>query len=222
MKHYNNFPQMISASISFTVVLLLIRVLYSGTITYMFLIWNLFLALVPVFFSTRLLQQRGLKGSAWLILFAWLLFFPNAPYIVTDLFHFTERDSVPKWYDLMVLTSAVWNGILLGMASLMQVERFLARHYNVFKVKLFVMVSLVLCSYGIYLGRFLRFNSWDIITDPINLFAKVFEGILLPHEHVRTWVFTLAFASLLWLIYYSVKVIGSIGISSQDAKSMQS
>jgi uncharacterized membrane protein len=147
---------------------------------------------------------------SWCLIFGWLLFFPNAPYIVTDLFHYTERAPIPQWYDLLLLTSAAWNGILLGMVSLMQVEQFMMRHCRTYKVNLFIMACLFLGSYGIYLGRFLRFNTWDIIADPISLSIKITERILWPHEHLHTWAFTTLFACLLGLIYYSVKLLGAV------------
>jgi uncharacterized membrane protein len=77
-------------------------------------------------------------------------------------------------------------------------------------VNLFIMACLFLGSYGIYLGRFLRFNTWDIFADPIGLFIKISERILWPHEHLHTWAFTTLFAFLLGLIYYSVKLLGAV------------
>ncbi len=218
MKQTSKLKLMLTASIAFTMMLLIIRVCYSGTITYVFLLWNLFLAVVPLFFSNRLLRQHKLNYLAWCMIFGWLIFFPNAPYILTDLFHYTERYPIPRWFDLLVLTSAAWNGILLGMVSLMQVEQFMARHWRRSKVNLFVAVCILLGSYGIYLGRFLRFNSWDIITDPISLFVQLTERIILPHQHPRTWAFTLLFACMLWLVYYSFKLLGAALIPPKYAR----
>lgn len=195
------------SSVTFTFLLLVIRLFNSGTITYFFYVWNIILAIIPLFISRRLLLQRKMHAKSWGIIVGWLLFFPNSFYILTDLFHYTERPPVPKWFDLLIVTSAAWNGLILGVCSLMQVEMFLLRFWKEAKVRLFVMTSLLLCSYGIYIGRFLRFNSWDIVCDPINLFLASAERILFPHQHTRTWGFTILFSVLLILVYYTVRKI---------------
>ena len=153
---------MLLLSIAFTMALLVVRFFYSGTSDYRFYGWNTFLAAIPYLASTQLLRCKKINATSISLLIGWLLFFPNAPYIITDLFHYEERPPVPYWYDLMLVISAAWNGLILGMISLMNVEIFLSRHLKPWLVKLSVFISFLLCGYGIFIGRFLRFNSWDI------------------------------------------------------------
>jgi len=142
---------------------------------------------------------------AVLLLLMWLLFFPNAPYIITDLFHYEERLPVPYWYDLVLVISAAWNGLILGMVSLMNVEKFLSRYLKPLWVRVCEIVSLLLCSYGVFIGRFLRFNSWDLITDPRILVYTSAHHVLLPQHYSKLWVFTLLFSVFLGIIYFTLQ-----------------
>lgn len=192
-------------SIVFTLFLILLRVVITQTLIYSFFIWNIILAAVPYYISSKLKYQKRFTPKAFTLLFLWLLFYPNAPYIITDLFHYTQRSPVPYWYDLLICVSAVWIGLILGLNSLLQVEHFLNLHLKPLSVKGFTLFSFILCGYGIYLGRYLRFNSWDIISDPYNLVASSFEIIIHPFQHIATWSFTFLFASMMALFYYTVK-----------------
>lgn len=205
MKRMLPIERMLLLSISFTMLLLLARIVYTWELLYGFYIWNTFLAVVPVLFSRKLAGINKLNTKSLLLIAGWLVFFPNAPYIITDLFHFAEKPPVPKWFDLILVTSAAWNGLLLGIVSLMQVERFLIRHLKEVWVKLIVIVSFGLCGYGIYIGRFLRFNSWDVITNPGDLLYTSAHHILQPNEHLGTWTFTILFATMFGIVYFTLK-----------------
>src|ERR1700740_366553 len=107
--------KMLLLSVSFSMSLLLVRFLYSQTLDYRFYGWNTFLAAIPYLVSTQLIKLRKLKVAAVLFLFTWLLFFPNAPYLITDILHYEERPPVPFWYDILLVISATWNGLILGI-----------------------------------------------------------------------------------------------------------
>ncbi len=201
----SGLEKMMLFSIAFTMFLLGARIIYTNSLLYIFYAWNTFLAVVPIIFSRKLLVQTKLNFKSICLMMAWLLFFPNAAYIITDLFHYTERPPVPKWYDLILVTSAAWNGLLLGIISLMQVEAFLQKHLNGLWVKLSVFVFMLLCGYGIYIGRFLRFNSWNIITKPGTLFYTTSSHVFDPIEHWKIWCFTLLFAAMFCIIYFTLK-----------------
>jgi uncharacterized membrane protein len=208
MKYYKQLDateRMLIISLAFTMLLLAFRIFYSETLNYIFYGWNLFLAVVPLLFSRKLQRHSQLKPTTVGLMLGWLLFFPNAPYVITDIFHFKERYPVPKWYDLLLVTSAAWNGLLLGFASLLQVEQFLGRTVSRRKVQMLVLVFLVLCGYGVYIGRFLRFNSWDVISDPTDLLGESLRHFFLPHQHLPVWRFTMLFSVMLCIIYYSLK-----------------
>ena len=202
---FSEVNKILFASISFTVLLLVARIIYTGELTYAFYLWNLFLALIPVVASSRLIRQNklGIIAVAWLSL--WLLFFPNAPYLVTDIFHFRERPGCPQWFDLVLVSSASWNGIFTGILSLMLVEKFLKRFFENKWVQLSLVFFIILCGYGVYMGRFLRFNSWDIITDPLGVGYFIKNSLIHPHQNLSLWAFTIVFSGLFGIIFFTIK-----------------
>ena len=207
IKKISAVEKMLMLSIGFTMTLLCIRIARTHELTYIFYAWNMVLAVIPFVFSRRLEHQSKFGLIACLFIGGWLLFFPNAPYIITDLFHYKEREPVPKWYDLLLVTSAAWNGLLLGIASLMQVETFLAKHIKAIWVRLAVFASMVLCGYGIYIGRFLRFNSWNVVTKPSRLANASAHHILQPQDNLKLWGFTFLFAAMFGIIYFTLKAM---------------
>jgi len=142
------------------------------------------------------------------LLAMWLLFFPNAPYLVTDLFHFSEREGCPVWFDLILVSSASWNGIMIATISLLRVEEFLRKCFNHKKVLLLLLFFIVLCGYGVYLGRFPRFNSWDIITNPTGLAYYITNSLIHPHRNISVWAFTATFSWLFGIIFFTIKILG--------------
>lgn len=211
----SDMSKLLLLSVSFTMAMLAVRILYSSTFDYRFYGWNTFLAAIPYFISTQLLKLRKLNSATILMLCVWLLFLPNAPYIITDLVHYEERPPVPYWYDILLVISAAWNGLILGLVSLMNVENFLLRYLKKAWVNLIVCISLLLCGYGIFIGRVLRFNSWDMATDPGTLVYTSAKHVLLPQRYSKLWVFTLLFAVLLGIIYYTLKVLSHHGKPKQ-------
>lgn len=195
------------ASMAFTGLLLAVRIAFTGTLQYAFLGWNQFLAWLPFVISAYMVSKplpaARLRQYAWLL--CWLLLLPNAPYIITDFFHFKERPPVPAWYDLALLFMAAFNGLLLGFWSLSHAERQWRRMYPRARVLPFRLVVLFLCSFGIYLGRFGRFNSWDVLSNPGELLYSIAHRIAFPLEHVRTWGVTFLFTAMLFLSYTAIK-----------------
>ena len=184
---------------------------YSGRTHYDYLLWNLFLAAVPLGLS--LVIRYGLPRLSNLVLAAltgvWLLFFPNAPYLLTDLIHLGANTSVPLWYDLVVLLSFAWNGLVLGLVSLQEVQAALSTRLNRLIGWGFVGLTLALGSFGIYLGRYLRWNSWDVITDPVGIAFDVLPRVLEPAAYLSTWGMTLAFAAFLGLCYLMLSFLNA-------------
>ena len=130
LKETNRLPILLIFSLTtiLCVTLVAFRVQYTSRVTFVFLVWNIFLALIPYIISTVLvLYHHKIKRAFWLWLpFAvWLCFFPNAPYILTDLFHLHPRAGVPYWYDLALILFFAWNGLMLGFASMMDNRLYL-------------------------------------------------------------------------------------------------
>ncbi len=196
---------MLSLSVAFTLLLLGLRLLYWQQFTFLFYVWNLFLAVIPLLLSRHITRCYSLNFKSVCLLGCWVLFLPNAPYIVTDIFHFFERPPVPAWYDLLLVTSAAWNGLIIGMVSLLQVESFLRRQLPGKSVNLLMTLIIFACSFGIFLGRFLRFNSWDVVTDTSHLFHSLAYQVFYPFQNVKTWAFTVLFGALLALVYQTIR-----------------
>ena len=174
--------------------------------TYFFLAWNLFLAAIP--FGAALLFERVKPFALQVAAFAvWLLFLPNAPYIITDFVHLRPRPPVPLWFDILLLLSAAGTGLLLGYGSVMIVQRAIERRHGARTGWLVAAVSLFLSAFGIYLGRFVRFNSWEVVTDPLPLFADIAYRLMNPMQHPRTFAVTALYGIALLLGYAALHVV---------------
>lgn len=191
---------------SFSVLLITIRVAYTSQLMFSFLLWNIFLAAIPLFLSVQALKTNNklrLLGYSGL----WLLFFPNSMYIITDLFHLTEREQIPLWYDLILLFSSAMNGLIYGFLSLSNMEKIIARLNNNAIRNLLVFCVMLLCGYGIYLGRFERWNSWDIITQPHNLAGSILSHIVHPFRNIDVWSLSFCFGLWMYLLYRYARIL---------------
>ena len=200
----------LGTSLALSFLLIVGRVLMTGHLTFLFLIWNLFLAVIPFALSTLLGIAQGPLRARLLVPVgaAWLLFFPNAPYILTDLFHLDARPGVPLWYDLALILSCAWNGLMLAYASLSDMQRLVQSRLGFWAGWVFATLALLLSSFGIYLGRYLRFNSWDVLTNPLTLFYDIVNRILHPFSFPGTWGVTLVFGLFLLVGYGTVRLMG--------------
>ena len=140
---------------------------------FIMLTWNLFLAWFPlgVVLVLRDLQTAGFH-SRWLLglgLAVWLAFLPNAPYIITDLYHIKNLDQPLLWFDTMSLFLFALTGLLTGLYSILIVHRMVRPLAGEWLAWLFIFSTQMLSGFGIYLGRFGRWNSWDVLTKPSSL-----------------------------------------------------
>jgi len=149
---------------------------------------------------------------------AWLVFFPNAPYILTDFLHLGSMgDIVPGWYDVLMLFWFAWTGLLLGVVSLYLMQDIVARAFGVAVGWAFVIAAACLGSFGIYLGRFLRWNSWDLLRRPMPLAGELYGKVTDPASQPRLLGFTLLFALLFLFIYAAVYIFAKLTKPSADA-----
>jgi uncharacterized membrane protein len=161
---------------------------HTGDPFYRFLIWNLVLAWVPlaVAVAAYALARRGVRGlPIWALGVVWLAFFPNAPYLLTDFIHLHESTSTPLWYDALMLAAFAWAGLMVGFASLYLMQAIWERAVGPGLAWLAVIGSLALASFGVYIGRFLRFNSWDGLVRPRALVDVIRTQLESPLEHPR-------------------------------------
>jgi uncharacterized membrane protein len=184
--------------------LALTRVYYSGRTAFIWLGWNLVLAWVPMLLAL-VIAHRHAQGrqpswpGTWLLAAGWLAFFPNAPYLVTDLIHLRARGSVPIWYDAIMVFAFALTGLCLAFLSLWLVHRLVERRFGLAVGWAFVAAVAGLSGFGVYLGRYPRWNSWDVVTRPGELIADVAAHI--DHPRPRALGVTLLMAALFGIAY---------------------
>lgn len=198
--NHNSLYFNLSLSIGFALLLLLCRIKITESSFYLFLVWNLFLAGIP-FAITQLFKRssklRSLKIVEFLAFATWLLFLPNSPYIITDLVHLHSDRSSLVWLDLFLVFVFAFNGLLLGLLSMLDMFALIRQRYGSRVAKYTLFKVCVLSGYGIYLGRFLRFNSWDITTKPLSLMYQIAHSLKEP----KVWLITFAFGGFLWILF---------------------
>ncbi|HMH07721.1 MAG TPA: DUF1361 domain-containing protein, partial [Terriglobales bacterium] len=120
---------------SWCTALLLFRFVRSGSFALRFLAWNLVLAAIPAvaawFFARAMAKGTSLiEKLGWFVI--WLVFLPNAPYIITDFVHLTTHPRIPFWYDTALITSCAGTGLLLGYTSIADVQAAITRRFSAF------------------------------------------------------------------------------------------
>lgn len=195
---------MAAVALAWCLGLIAVRVLRTSSPHFLFLIWNLFLACLPLAFSRtlELLRRRG--ASTWTrgaLFCLWLLFLPNAPYIVTDLVHVAPLTGPLSWYDSGMVLSCASAGLLVGYLSLRDMQRLVEHRFGDMAGWSLVACASMLSGFGVYLGRVQRWNSWDIVTDPVALFRAITDVLVKAQSHPHTYVITLLFGGGLLLGY---------------------
>ncbi|MBK7896231.1 MAG: DUF1361 domain-containing protein [Anaerolineaceae bacterium] len=181
-----------------------VRYMYTGSIAFFFLLWNLFLAWLPVLFALLARRRGASRVGRWLWGSLWLLFFPNAPYLLTDLLHLGQIGRVPLWYDLIMLITFGLAGLFAGFASLFWLHELVARTWNRLAGWLFVLLALGLSSFGVYIGRFLRWNSWDLLLNPTVLLRDLADHLLVRGQFLETAVVTLLLTAVFIGSYFII------------------
>lgn len=201
---------------AFAIALSITRVIYTNNLSFLFLVWNLFLAWVPYWISnTKFKEHDKINLKLTCFVGIWLVFLPNAPYLLTDLVHF-HSTSQTKWLDLILLSSYAICGVLLFYFSLQHFKtNFLLKRRKSSQVIILIGL-LVLSAYGIFLGRELRFNSWDIISNPLGLCIAVFKSVFDAQHYKHTIALTFIFALFL---YISMLVFDNLFYQQNEKKS---
>ena len=187
-----------------------VRVAYTGNDYFANLVWNLFLAWIP--FGVALYVYEGYRhGAARVQLWAagalWLLFFPNATYIVTDIKWLRVSVGAPIWFDVLIVSAAALCGLLLAFVSLYLIQAVVREVLGAALAWAFVLGALLLSSFGVYLGRYARWNSWDVLTQPRVLAHDLVPHLTHPLDHTRAMAVMVLFTAFLWvtyLVFYSV------------------
>ena len=200
--------RLLLTSAGFGFFLFLARTVYTGQLTFAFLVWNLFLAFVPYFLSYSISLRPAWTKNKWKLtaaFVAWLLFIPNSFYMLTDLFHLNDSYSVPRWYDLLLILSFTWNALLFGILSVGHIEKLIKPFRKERSNWLFVYPVMLLNAFGVYIGRYMRYNSWDILSNPFRLLADSFHILLHPVYNKNAWAMVIVFSFFLSIIYMMLR-----------------
>jgi uncharacterized membrane protein len=214
------FGLMASASLM-CVLLVAARIAYSDSGRYIGLVWNLFLAWIPFVLAYLAYALSWKKPLLYFVLpiaaLLWLIFFPNAPYILTDLQHLAKESySAPVWYDVIVLVWFSWTGLLLGLVSLYLMHDIVQRTFGRWLGWSFVFIVSGMSSFGVYLGRFVRFNSWDLVGDPKEIVVTILGLAIDPS--MRLVAFTILFTVFYLFVYLTLYSFGHL-LQEQSAPS---
>lgn len=166
-----------------------------------FLVWNLFLAWIPMVFA---IGFASVSRRGWLIPLGlgWLAFLPNAPYLVTDLVHL--REGYDLWRHVLQYGFAAWTGIMLGVVSLLLVHRRLEAEFGAVVGWIAAVASVGLCAIGVVIGRFQRWNSWDLVTRPDAVIHTTLGWVRTPFAHVESTGVGVAVAAFFGLAYLTI------------------
>ena len=168
--------------------------------------WNLTLAWVPYLCSLGLvwLHQHAphRRGLWWGLFVVWFAFFPNAPYLVTDWLYLPNFHE-DLWYSIGLFLTFSISGLLLSLASLYLVHTLLRTRGGVIETWLVVGLVCLLSGVGVFLGRFVRLNTWDLVTRPGAILEDTLKYVRDPAPHARPLYFSLGFAVLLAVCYFA-------------------
>lgn len=182
------------------ITLLLLRVKITHSMYLLFLIWNLFLAIIPYYLSLRIRNNffnttKKIQNCIYILI--WILFFPNTFYILTDFTHLHFKNVFQFGLDMLILSSFSFAGFYVGLQSLHHIHHLTIAKYGNKTGNLFILSMSFLSSFGIYLGRVLRFNSWDIISKPIALFNTSIYALF----NFETIIYTLQLGIIILVSY---------------------
>lgn len=196
----------LAASSLASIGLFFVGVWSNGSFEFAYLMWNLMLAWIPLLLALQL--ERVLHSKLWsswvalLFTVLWVGFLPNSFYLITDYIHIQEvTPRVDLLYDVVMFSSFIFNGVLLGYISLYLVHWQLVQRVSVRVAASLVGFVLLLSSFAIYIGRELRWNTWDVIANPASLLLDVSDRVLNPREHPQAFTTTVTFFVLLTSIY---------------------
>ncbi|MBC2844807.1 DUF1361 domain-containing protein [Winogradskyella flava] len=197
---------LITVALTFSIIVLMVRIKLNKSFCYLFLVWNVLLAIIPYTITMYLNTNKNLsklKLGFWFLV--WLAFLPNAPYIVTDLIHVRIGNDASLWLDVLVILSFALSGLFLFYLSILDMQKSIVDKNKRIPIETSTVVILLLCAFGVYLGRFLRYNSWEIISNPQVLIMDVLNILMSPFQNADAWFFTLGFGIFLVVGYWIFK-----------------
>ena len=196
----------------------LLRERHFGDGSFRFLLWNLALAWIPLLVALAVYDsyRRGVRFPLLVPgLLLWLLFLPNAPYIVTDFVHLSPSTPAPLWFDAAVISAFAWTGVLLGFASLYLVHAVVRHRFGAAAGWSAALVALALTSGGVYIGRFLQWNSWDVVFRPGQRLAQIAPHLGQPTALLHASAVTVLSTALLVLTYLAFYALVGLAVDPE-------
>ena len=185
--------------------LYVVGALNNHSTAFAYLNWNLFLAWVPL--GLTLTLERTLRQHLWsswralILTVLWIAFLPNTFYMISDFIHVQDVQRVNLLYDIVMFASFIFNSVILGFVSLFLIHKELLKRLNKMVSGSLITTVLLACSFAIYLGRDLRWNTWDVLLNPAGILFDVSDPVLNPRAHAQTFSTTLSFFVLLGSLY---------------------
>lgn len=198
-------------------VLNILRVFLFGNTAFLYILWNILLAFIPFFISSILLLRTNPASSSqggkeniikpfFIIGFIlWFIFLPNAPYVVTDFIHLGRIHSVPVMYDIFLLFTSASVSLLMGLHSLLHMEKILLLKFSKKVADIIVIIIIFFTSFGIYLGRYFRFNSWDLFTSHKSLISTIWDIFTQSNNYINVYSYTILFFFFIYISYIAFK-----------------
>ncbi len=209
------YLQTLSLLSSLCLGLFVFRLLVTGVSRYWFVPENLLLAWLALFFGWILVKQlehRGWRNWRTLSLTGlWLLFLPNAWYVMTDFIHVFNSGEISYLYDIAMITVLTLAGFLLGFTGLFIVHRQLLKRIDIFSSIFLIELAILLASFAIYLGRDLRWNTWDIFTNPSGLILSITDRLINPFGFPHTLNVTAIFFVIIKCYVFCYLVVFKAG-----------
>ncbi|MGJ4788471.1 DUF1361 domain-containing protein [Leptospira koniambonensis] len=212
-----------SLSCFVSVFLVAMRISVSREKSFSFLVWNLFLAIVPLVISYFIyayyeFRNRRIGLFFFILLGIWLLFFPNAPYIVTDFVHLRLRNSIPIWFDILMIFSFSWCGLFSGFISLRMIQLVLNDKTNHWFGWAFVVLISPITILGVCIGRFYRWNSWDLIANPQSLFLDSWGFLNIVYGNWKLFLVIGFLSCGMFLAYLLALSLGGMSLNSNSVR----
>ena len=181
------------------------RALATQSFNHIYLLWNLFLAWIPLLIALKVKQRQDVKYKVLILSVVWLLFFPNAPYIITDLVHLEMNNLGQFWHEVTLFFSFASVSLACGLVSMQLMHQVWAKVFSE-KISLVLLALVIpLSGFGIYLGRIQRWNSWDAFVHPKTL---IFRSIWAIFHSKTAWTMTFEFSMLIAGAYLFLYYLG--------------
>lgn len=205
------------------ILFVLVRLALTGRFAQGYLIWNLFLAAVPIpiawigsCLSASRKTRAGTVATALAAFTAWIIFYPNAPYIFTDFIHVVRRAGLGSvtatwlseydllWYDIVMNAAFAFVGHYLGLISMYLMHGTMRSLFGRVAGWAMMVPAILLSGFGIHFGRFARINSWDVMVDPAGSMRVMVEAFTDPAAMLFSLTFSF-FIAITYIIFHVVK-----------------